>query len=916
VLSTDIVDQGRASEISHVVGREHELAAIREFIDGPALVPALVLTGPPGIGKTTLWEATVARARASGWNVLVSRASEAEVALSFAGLTDLLDGVEPALLAELASPQQQALEVALARAEPSGAPPEQLAIAAGLLALLRLPEMGERVLVAVDDAQWLDRASAAALAFAARRALGERVRVLLAIRAGHTSPVEREIASRRLDLGALTLLDARRLVSLTLGLSVPRPLMARLMEAAHGNPLVVLELGRLLVERGTLELGSGLPLPELTDELFGARVRALPANVHRALLATALSAQLTRTELAALCGPTAIAETTAHGVLAIEGDRARAAHPLLAAAAVEHATAEEREAIHLELAGVLADPPRAARHLALATAEPDRARAATVAEAATTARRRGASRDAAELADHALRLTPPDDPDRIVRLLTLGEYLLSAGEVERLRQLLEPEIESLPAGPVRGRAHLLLADLADSNEHMTHLELAIAHSHGQPELLAAALASKVMLFAVLRVEQVKNAEQWALEGCEAAHTAGPAHERRALCALAWTRVLRGHEIDDLVKRSRIAEDGASLYEVSIERVAAVRHAFRGEVEQAREAFEQLLELADERGEAISGEIMLLHLCELALRAGDCNRARQVLETWEDWAALDEMIPGRTRCYALLAAEAGEHDQALARAEAAFEISEDGWDHLESTRALGLAALLGSEPGEAAEHFGAVWEHIQRAGVEELGAFPVANDLVQVLTELGRSDEAAAVTRRLRESAEAQQHPWGLASAGRCEAIIALAAAWSDEAERALSESADAYARLGLWFDRARTLLALGRAQRRYRKWGAARDTLELAGSAFEQLGAAGWAELARSELERVGARRPAGEGNLTSAESRVVALAAEGRSNKEIALALVITVHTVEVHLSHAYAKLGVRSRTQLAGALAALQSA
>ena len=141
-------------------------------------------------------------------------------------------------------------------------------------------------------------------------------------------------------------------------------------------------------------------------------------------------------------------------------------------------------------------------------------------------------------------------------------------------------------------------------------------------------------------------------------------------------------------------------------------------------------------------------------------------------------------------------------------------------------------------------------------------------------------------------------------------AYDEEAAAALADAAADYERLGLRFDRARSLLSLGRAQRRFRKWGAARDALQQAVSAFDEMGSPGWAEEARSELARVGARRPTPSGELTSAERGVVELAAEGRANKEIARALHVTVHTVEVHLSHAYAKLGVRSRAQLASRL------
>ena len=171
--------------------------------------------------------------------------------------------------------------------------------------------------------------------------------------------------------------------------------------------------------------------------------------------------------------------------------------------------------------------------------------------------------------------------------------------------------------------------------------------------------------------------------------------------------------------------------------------------------------------------------------------------------------------------------------------------------------------------------------------------------------------RLRRLSEKQAHPWGLATVARCEALVALAASSYDaDAAAALEQAASAYGELGLAFDRARTLLLLGRAQRRFKKWSAARDALERAAAELEEIGSFGWAEQARSELSRVGSRKPQAAGELTPAEWNVAELAAEGLANKEIAQKLFVTVRTVELHLSHVYAKLGIRSRTQLARSL------
>jgi DNA-binding CsgD family transcriptional regulator len=273
-----------------------------------------------------------------------------------------------------------------------------------------------------------------------------------------------------------------------------------------------------------------------------------------------------------------------------------------------------------------------------------------------------------------------------------------------------------------------------------------------------------------------------------------------------------------------------------------------------------------------------------------------------------------RCCALLAAGrglTGEAREWAAKAQVRAEETTCRWDWLEAARARGMAALLEQDPAGAAESLRAVWAHTSREGVDDPGVFPVPPDLVEALVELGEQDEAMAVTARLRELSEQQQHPWGLVSARRCEAVVRLATrAYDERAALALADAATDYGRLGLHFDRARSLLSLGKAQRRMKKWGVARGSLQDALAAFESLGSPGWARRGRSELGRIGGRRPAASGELTATEREVVELAASGRANKEIAQALSLAVHTVEVHLSRAYAKLGVRSRSQLAGRL------
>jgi DNA-binding CsgD family transcriptional regulator len=907
-----------ASEPSEfIAGREPELAVLQEFVDADLSPRALVLSGGPGIGKTTLWEAGIAAARARGMRVLSTRASGAEAQLSLAALIDLLDEVDGKALAGLPAPQLRALEVALLRAEPAGAAPESGAIALGFLNALRALAVREPLLVAIDDVQWLDSQSADVLAFAARRLEGDAVGFLLAKRPGRSSVLERALEPgrlQRLEVGPLSFGATQRLLSERLGMSLPRQLLRRLVDSTLGNPLFALELGRSFVEQGLPAIGEELPLPEAVEDLLGTRVARLPAPVRRLLLAVALSGDLRPSQLAAIADQVALDEAVDAGVLLVDGDRVRASHPLLAAAARKRSRSPARRELHRELARVVADEELRAYHLALAADQPDAKLAVTVAAAAAGASTRGARADAVELAKHSLRLTPPQAPERTDRLLTLARYLDVAGEPQRVTQLLVPELGSLPPGEARVRALLHLTECAmrSKDDFQRYLDLALAESGRDARLRAFVLPAMTQITAVHGLERIREAEAWALEALPAARRVGSEVERDALGALGWARGLRGLPVDDLCERFRAISDAAVYVAASLDRVAGQRLAWRGEIDQARAAHTRLQSLADEREEALSYALQRFHLCELALRTGEWETASLLLEEWvkSSEGALG-MFPMYERCRALLAAGRGlpgEAERWAAKAIAGAEATGARWDLLEALRARGLAALLAHEPGRAAESLRAVWEHTRREGVDDPGVFPVAPDLVEALVELGELEEALAVTGRLSELAARQEHPWGLASTKRCDALVRLASeVYEEEAAAVLEQAAVDYGELGLRFDRARSLLSLGRAQRRHRKWAAARGSLEEAAAVFDELGSLGWVEETRSELARVGARRPRASGELTPAEQRVAELAVEGLSNKEIARTLFVTVNTVEAHLSHAYAKLGVRSRAQLA---------
>lgn len=911
---------GAAGDRESVVGREVELARLDHFVRDPCPASAMVLVGGPGIGKTTLWETAVGSARASGARVLMARPSGSAAQLPFVGLIDLCDGLDETELATVPLPQRRALEAALLRAEPVQPAASTTAVALGLLGVVRGLAARVPVVIAIDDLPWLDAPSVEALAFLARRLDEAPVKFLVARRPGRVGALE-TILSRtgieRVQLAPLSLGAVRRLLFERLGLTMSRPRLLRVVEMTGGNPLFALEVARSLPDRGGASLDGDVLLSESLEEILGDRVAQLPAGVRRVLLAVALSGDARTDQLVGIIDDRALDNAVDAGAVVIDGQRVRASHPLLSAAAEKRSRAGERRRLHLALSETARDEPARAMHLALATTGPDADLAARVAAAADAARARGARQQAALLAAHALRLTPATAGARAPRVLELAERLDEAGELRRMTALLKAELPSFPAAPLRARAYLLLSESEDvhSREQQDHyLEQALAECGGEDRnLRARVLVKQAGHAAAAAVSNLAEAEGWASEGLRDAEESSV--RRYALWALAWIRGLTGRRLDELCAQSAAAADPTAYISASPERVAAFRLVWRGELDGARASLGSLLALADDRGDPTSYAMVRLHAVELELRAGSFGAAARLLDEWAESSDFETQFrPQYPRCRALLEAGRGAVDEATRWADETIRLAQAAgsrWDELEARRALGIAALVEPAPDRALAALWPVWEHCEREGVLDPGVFPVAPELIEALAELGRFDDAGAITGELRERAVRQDHPWALASAKRCAALVQLAeAGYAETSAALLTEASVELERLGCCFDSARCVLLLGRVQRRFKQWRSARQTLEQAAAVFVSLEADGWAHRARSELERVGGRRRT-DGELTPSEQRVVELAAEGLSNKEIAAALYVTVNTVEVYLARAYATLGVRSRSQLAKRLA-----
>lgn len=892
-----------------LVGRDEELERVLGFACGDGGV--LLLEGDAGIGKTVLWQRCVAGARAGGAIVLSSRPGESEARFSFAVLADLLSTVEGRAFDLLPAPQRQALDVALLREEVGELEPlDPRAVATAFLSVVRGLAREAPVLVAVDDLQWADEPSALALGFALRRLEEERVSFVFARRSGlplASALTGLEAVAERMELRPLSLGAMRRLLDVTLGSALKRPAAQQVHATAGGNPYFALELGRAVVAAGG-ELGASgeLPVPRTLEELLAESLDRLALGAESALLAAALASSPRAALVEGASSAAAVDAAVRGGVLMSDGDMVRPSHPLLGAIARVRATETERRTVHRRLAELADDPEARARHLALASVSPDATVAAALEEASATARRRGSASAAATLAEASWEFTPPDARERDRRLIETAEALMLAGRDEHMAKLLDAHVDEVRPGPLRGWAYHYMSLVGTPRRPWEELvERALDDAGDDVALRVNILVDASGHYSITGVSDVARSQRLADEAYELARASGSvALTTRAAVAGGWTAILRGADPTRLLDEARPLDHDLCYH---ADRVRAVRHLWRGEIEPARAVLEDLRARAVELEEDWSEIVFTLHLFELALRVGDAARTAEVLLEFEAATAGNERGRGAVlRCRALLAAARGARADADADALAVLGTPEaPRWQQLEGLRASGMAALVSGDHASAVAHLQSVVDDVAAAGVRDPGAFPAAPDLVEALVALRRLDDARRELERLEDAATEQEHPWGLAAAARCRGLVLAATGELDDSERNLREALERFDHLQLPRDRARTLAALGKTYRLAQRRRDAREALEQAVADLAELGADGFAEQARRELARLGGRRPSG--GLTPTEERVAALAAEGLTNRQIAAELVLTVRTVEAHLTRIYGKLGIRSRTELA---------
>ncbi|MBV8528425.1 MAG: AAA family ATPase [Candidatus Dormibacteraeota bacterium] len=918
----EVLGAGRAVAL---VDRVSEAASIREFLeqafrDGGALV----LIGDAGVGKSELLNHANRVAQGAGALIVRTRGIQYEVDISFAALNQVL----LPLLGELpALPpgHRDALNVALGLGR--GRVPNRLVIANALLALLKQASATRPLLLIADDLPWLDRASAAALSFAARRLSGMPVAFLGALRYDEETSFDRT-GLPELEISPLNDTAARTLVDAAFP-TLSAPVRTRILGDAQGNPLALLELPAALSHpQRTAEqhLPVALPLSRRLQTVFATRIAALPSTTRQTLLLMAFDGTGDPRVLAS-------ADDPGGGIEGLDAaERARLAfidtgtrrpmfrHPLIRSAVVEMSTQAERRGAHATLAELFAaQPDRHAWHLAEATVTPDEGVADLLARAAYRFLKRGDSLGAIAALTRAAELSPRRD-DR-ARRLAEAAYLGAdvSGDLRRAAQLLADAHEADPEFRHTLQAAATAAIVLINGEG----DVDTAH-----RLLAGAIESTTAPGDIALEEALhtltlvsffgSSGELWQPFHRALERFSGPVPTALWLSGRSFADPLgRGHEalsrLDDEIAALVAENDPTQIIRIAIAAVYVDR------LSGCRSALWRVIHDGRAGGAVGSAMQALMLMGQDDLFTGQWTEAEALLN---EGVALCEAggyelfaWPGRY-FLALLAALRGDFDRAEAIADAMvrWALPRRIRATLEYAAHVRTLAALGS--GDFEEAF-AQATTITDAGTIESHVPMVAwsmLDLVGAGVRSGHRAEAAAHVAAMRAANVAAVSPRLALHATTAAALVEDDDGTSFELFEQALRGADA----ARWpFDLARVHLLYGERLRRSRATVDSRRHLKAAEEAFTRLGASPWAARAGAELRATGQVRPRTRDvaieSLTPQELEIARLAASGLTNKQIGEKLFLSHRTVSGHLHRVFPKLGVATRAALRDALGSL---
>jgi DNA-binding CsgD family transcriptional regulator len=899
-----------------LLGREREREVLDRLLDGvrAGRGGAVVMHGEAGVGKTALLEYAVEAA--PEFRIARTVGVEAEMELPFAAVQQLC-APSLELMERLPQPQHDALDVAFGLR--TGPTPNEFLVGLAVLGLLAEAAEEQPLACAVDDAQWLDSASARILAFVARRLVAEKIAFVFATR---------ELADTlsglpELHVAPLGRRDARALLESVLPARLDERVVERIVAETRGNPLALLELPRGLSPTqlaGGFGLPTTAPLSAGIEDRYTRRLARLPSDARRLLLVAAADPvgdpALVWRAAERLGIPESAAETVESERLLALSPRVVFRHPLVRSAVYRAAEPSVRRQAHCALAEATdpeIDPDRRAWHRAQAAAAPDEEVAAELESSAVRAQARGGLAAAAAFLERAVELSP-EPSRRAQRALAAAQANFQAGALDDALVLLRTaESGTADDDPVRAEVHLLRAQIAFASwrgRDATRLLLAAA---GELELVDPSLARATYLEALsaamfagrlARGGGVAEAGEAALAGppmppspppsdlllqgfaiqATEGYAAGAPILKEALSAFQREGVPSPEEARWLWFASWIALfmwDDASWRVLSTRQLELVRrtgalsvlpfvlanrssvYAFLGDLRTAAQLEEELRAATDATGIAA---LPYGRLSIAALRGREAEFAELVRSTVGEARARGEGV-------VLTVAEflSGTLYNGLGRYEAA------------------LAAVL---PAERFYTEGpAIW---------------ALTELIEAAVRCGQPERARCAFERVQETTRAAGTDWALGIEARLRALLSD----GDHADELYKEAISKLGRTSIRVQLARTHLLYGEWLRRQRRRLDAREQLRTAHDLFTNFGVEAFAERARLELEATGERarkrRVDTQDELTPQERQVARLAAQGETNREIAARLFISASTVEYHLRKAFRKLGVRSRVQL----------
>ena len=896
-----------------LLGRRRERAALDRLVleTRSGRGGALVLRGEAGVGKTALLEYLVDRALDAGSRVARATGVESEMELAFAGLhqlcAPLLDRLE-----RLPGPQREALCVAFGMRD--GLAPERFFVGLATLGLLAEAAREQPLVCVVDDAQWLDGASAQVLAFVARRLLAESVALVFAARDPCQQPEPGRLPE--LQVEGLDDADARALLATAVHGPLDEQVRDRIVAETRGNPLALLELPRGMTPA---ELAGGFALPDATplanrlETSFTRRLGQLPGDSWWLLLVAAaepLGDPLLVSSAADRLGIAldAAAPAVAAGLAAF-GTRVQFRHPLVRSAIYHAASPQERQSVHRVLAEVTdpeLDPDRRAWHRAHATARPDEDVASELERSAGRAQARGGIAAAAAFLERAAALTR-EPVLRANRALAAAQAKNDAGAFDAALDLLT----TAQAGPLdelqRARADLLHAQIALNSGSGTEAAPLLLNAARRLEPLDVTLARETYLDALAAASFAGHLDgpTGLSEAAAAARAAPPARQGRAADLLldglsllhsesyaagapTLKRALKAFRSEDISQE----EEMRWLW-------VAVRTALRLWDDDALDVLSaRQVELTRDTGALAMLPSALNSRVLVHLLAGELQAAASVIEEFE---AITDAIGSRLPPYGALALATG-------RALSSIREAVSRGDRL---------ALVVSEHARAVIYNGLgryedAIAPAQRAGEgREIGVDPWSlGELVEAAARSGNVELGAEALHRLAATTQASGTDWALGIEARSRALL------SDDpgAERLYRVALDRLSRTRVRVEVARTHLLYGEWLRRERRQREAREELRTAHEMLTAMGLDAFARRADRELHATGesARKRTVETrhDLTPQEALVAQLARDGLSNADIGARLFISPRTVEYHLRKVFTKLDINSRRELDHAL------